>query len=450
MHKLLILAAGLVLTCVVLIAGVTLTRVGNSTVKSMSNAITTRNASIDEAQYTQYTNGFSTGSDVVSAIRKYKDSLSVKVLIYKTASTTAEIDNDDFGTTFQNLPTNANYINPAAQFSCELIRSASDVVVGLAFKQQKYVSLATPTASISLPYSMTPVAYATNASSIDESSDEVSTASDSYSSDDLEIVYSDGGSKEQNTTKAVAIENIANAIYDYSSQLDDILKMVDSLDLEDGDDSLLLNALDGLGVLYTNLEAVKGQCTATAVGKDNVEGLIEDVTEVQLSVSKAEEEVKVLQKRMKEKKDSQTVWYVGYPVKEEVKVSLEDGVLEFSGEGDADTGHELPKWLSKAKEIKKVVFQDGVIPVNVDYWFSGCANLKKVVGFPESVESANGTFSQCGNLKSVVLGSKMKNANGIADGVSIKFKVSDRSVTQETLNELSELPDSGIDVEVRK
>ena len=57
-HKLIVLAAGLILTCIVILAGITLTGTGEQITKSMSNAITTRNSSIEESQYTQYCNGY--------------------------------------------------------------------------------------------------------------------------------------------------------------------------------------------------------------------------------------------------------------------------------------------------------------------------------------------------------------------------------------------------------
>ncbi len=40
-HKLIVLAAGLILTCIVILAGITLTGTGEQITKSMSNAITT-------------------------------------------------------------------------------------------------------------------------------------------------------------------------------------------------------------------------------------------------------------------------------------------------------------------------------------------------------------------------------------------------------------------------
>lgn len=454
-HKLIVLAAGLILTCVVILAGITLTGTGEQVTKSMSNAITTRNSSIEESQYTQYCNGYSTGSDVVSAIRKYKDDLTINVQIYTSTSGTTTMNNSDFGTTFQNLPTNSKYINPAASFSCELVRSANGVIVGMNFKQAKYVSLATSTSPIStLSMGSDTVSYSSESDMLAAYSDAAMMTEEEAtafsSSGGLDIIYSDGDENSQNTAESSVIENIANTIYDYSSQLDDIVRLIDSIDLDSGDIKSLQSATKGLETLYSNLDFTKGQCDTETLGKAKSKELTNNIENIQEKIIEAKEYVKELEKKMKEKLDSEKKWYVGYPVKEDVKVVLEDGILTFSGSGDINTGHDLPKWLNQAEKIKEVVFKEGVTPTIVDFWFAECNKLKKVSGFPETVVSANGTFQGCDNLTKVNLNDQIASANGIAEGTSIIFNVKDGSITQETLKELSKLPDSKFTVEVRK
>lgn len=83
----------------------------------------------------------------------------------------------------------------------------------------------------------------------------------------------------------------------------------------------------------------------------------------------------------------------------------EDGTLEITGNGDPDIlisayqkVFNLP-WYDYLKDIKAVTIGENVTPGTMDFWFYGCTNLKTAPVIPESVESCQFTFFECGNLQ---------------------------------------------------
>ena len=112
--ELLHIAVGVLVTSLVIAVSVMLFRTGSSVVRNFTNSITDKNAAVEEADYTKYTNGECTGSDVVSAIRKYRDKIVIHVQTRNTSTGVHNFSSSSLDESFQNLPTNPDYINPGA------------------------------------------------------------------------------------------------------------------------------------------------------------------------------------------------------------------------------------------------------------------------------------------------------------------------------------------------
>ncbi len=426
--KLVILAGSLFMTGVVIFSAVNLTNIGSITSKNLTVYINDKNAAVENAQYTQYENGPCTGSDVVTAIRKYKDTMSFTVNLGDGTVLT----DSDFTGGFQNYPSNANYINPSCMFSCILDRSPNGVVIGMTFTEDSSYLATAAASGYVLPEESTASALSDPVLLDSEAGEEAV--------GDVEVIFSDGSETKKNTEKSISADNIADLFTLYASEMDDIVHNLENFDVETGSEGDLRNVRLSLQNLETKLVNLKEKCKEAGDGEEwqavvsQTENLLERLKSLQESLSK-------LEKQMESKVDSSNLWWIGYPVKENVKAVLKDGVLSFIGDGEVSV-EGLPGWLEKASEIKSVQWGE-VVPVNVDYWFSGCINLTRA-SLPSSVESANGTFEGCTSLNRVTLGSNVISANGI--GANAVFRVPEGSMTQQTFEELSKITDVEVEV----
>lgn len=96
---------------------------------------------------------------------------------------------------------------------------------------------------------------------------------------------------------------------------------------------------------------------------------------------------------------------VGYPNLTDVKATLySNGELAFTGSGNVKNFEKkkMP-WTTfedaRNHPIVSVVFEDGVMPVSMDYWFTGQKELKNIDVIPSSVQSMEDTFAECTALK---------------------------------------------------
>lgn len=96
---------------------------------------------------------------------------------------------------------------------------------------------------------------------------------------------------------------------------------------------------------------------------------------------------------------------VGYPNLEDVKATIySNGELEFTGKGNVKN-YEKKKMPWETYEdaddnpIVSVVFQDGVEPISMDYWFKGQEELKYINKIPASVQSMEYTLADCPSLE---------------------------------------------------
>ena len=99
-------------------------------------------------------------------------------------------------------------------------------------------------------------------------------------------------------------------------------------------------------------------------------------------------------------------WQIGSPTPSNVIATLyDDGSLIIAGSGDTKnyTYYSKPVWYENHRfDIKKVVFEDGVTPDNLMYYFYCCMNLSSINRIPETVTNMSYTFAGTNNLDTKV------------------------------------------------
>lgn len=149
----LLLAAGTVITCIVIGLGFYIAREARDTASRSAGQIAKLNAEFSESDKLIYDNINVSGTEVVNAINKFKnDDMGVIVSTRKSTDITynrvlvANASND--GTTTYTLGGTAtnkikdaqninhnNYINPNGQFLGQILRDNNGVVIGIKFTQ---------------------------------------------------------------------------------------------------------------------------------------------------------------------------------------------------------------------------------------------------------------------------------------------------------------------------
>jgi hypothetical protein len=142
----LILAAGVIITCVVIGLGFYISREANAAATSGIGQISRMNKEFSEQDKMMYDGLDVTGSEVINAINKYKnENIAVKVetkksIIYynwklNADDTKLDVASDESVKNAQKI-THSNYINQKAQFTGSIIRDTNDTIIGISFKQQ--------------------------------------------------------------------------------------------------------------------------------------------------------------------------------------------------------------------------------------------------------------------------------------------------------------------------
>ena len=441
-----ILGATVLILSSLILACVSLANTGTSVVNRFTNRVNERNSELDEADYLKYCTDSNTGSDVVSAVRKYRDTVEVKVTIYideNTQSTLSTLNETQLGSSFQNMPTDrARYINPSAKFRGSVTRSANDVIVGLTFTQLQYVSLNVvgQGGATAQPYSAgssnSVSAYADDGGSVTSSFNRKKNSVNSRESEEPSVLFSDEESSKANNSgnnaSSSGLKEISRIVTVYGSQLDDLNMSLNSIDV-DSEVSDVKEIKVQLNSLASKIQQSKSELQQYALSKaqkEKYEASFDSLfSRVEQAITSSDKLVKTIQSH----NDTATRWYVGYPVKTDVKAELRGDTLVISGSGDAMTGHELPKWLKRAKKIQKVVFSPGVSITTIDYWFSGCTALKSVEGIPKTLKSANGAFDGCKSLTgTLTFGEKIQEVNGIFNGTTQQITVAATGTTKKT------------------
>ena len=142
----LMLAAGIIITCIIISLGFYIAREASDTASSGTGQINELQAEFAETSKTMYENTEVSGSEVINVIRKFSDEMiGVRVQTKKNTSYYIYQFNDADGS-LKNASTldyksaqnaaSANYINPTGRFLGSVVRDANGTITGLSFVQQ--------------------------------------------------------------------------------------------------------------------------------------------------------------------------------------------------------------------------------------------------------------------------------------------------------------------------
>lgn len=142
----LILAAGVIITCVVIGLGFYIAREAKDTASNGAGQITKLNAEFADTNKTMYEGIEVSGSEVLNAIRKFQgDTVGVMVKTNKTStyylyefdSTSGELEaksTNSYKEAQNELST--SYINPSGRFEGGVVRDSNGTITGLTFMQK--------------------------------------------------------------------------------------------------------------------------------------------------------------------------------------------------------------------------------------------------------------------------------------------------------------------------
>ena len=142
----LMLAAGIIITCIIISLGFYIAREASDTASSGTGQINELQAEFADTSKTMYENTEVSGSEVINVIRKFSDEMiGIKVQTKKNTSYYIYQFSDADGSlknassldykTAQNA-VSANYINPTGRFLGSVVRDANGTITGLSVVQQ--------------------------------------------------------------------------------------------------------------------------------------------------------------------------------------------------------------------------------------------------------------------------------------------------------------------------
>lgn len=142
----LMMAAGIIITCIIISLGFYIAREASDTASSGTGQINELQAEFADTSKMMYDNTEVSGSEVINVIRKFGDEmLGVKVQTKKNTSYYIYQFNDADGSLKNasaldyksaQVATNSNYINPTGRFLGTVVRDANGTITGLTFVQQ--------------------------------------------------------------------------------------------------------------------------------------------------------------------------------------------------------------------------------------------------------------------------------------------------------------------------
>lgn len=141
----LILAAGTIITCIVISLGFYISREARDTAASGAGQISKLNAEFNESDKVMYDGLNVSGSEVVNVINKFKNGdIAIQVNTKKTSVYYDNVLDDTLSSVVgtssasvksaQKTSSNA-YINPNAQFLGNIIRDVNNTIIGITFSQ---------------------------------------------------------------------------------------------------------------------------------------------------------------------------------------------------------------------------------------------------------------------------------------------------------------------------
>ena len=136
----LILAAGTIITCIVISLGFYISREARDTAASGAGQISKLNAEFNESDKVMYDGLSVSGSEVVNVINKFKNGdISIQVNTKKSSIYYVNVLDDKQteiigSSSAQNSQSNT-YINPNGQFLGSIIRDVNYTIIGIIFSQ---------------------------------------------------------------------------------------------------------------------------------------------------------------------------------------------------------------------------------------------------------------------------------------------------------------------------
>lgn len=141
----LILAAGTIITCIVISLGFYISREARDTAASGAGQISKLNAEFNESDKVMYDGLSVSGSEVVNVINKFKNGdISIQVNTKKSSTYYVNVLDDKqteiIGSSSASVKTAQNsqsntYINPNGQFLGSIIRDVNYTIIGIIFSQ---------------------------------------------------------------------------------------------------------------------------------------------------------------------------------------------------------------------------------------------------------------------------------------------------------------------------
>lgn len=143
--KAILLGAGIVITLVLVSLGFLLLNGATGTVDTQLTDMESQKQQALEQKYTKYDGKTVNGSEVLNALKEFKDDeICLRVITnkattdyyYKLKSDNAleSGGSDDLGPAKEK--TENQYINPSAKFEAEVVRDSNDTITGIVFDQQ--------------------------------------------------------------------------------------------------------------------------------------------------------------------------------------------------------------------------------------------------------------------------------------------------------------------------
>ncbi len=135
----LMLAAGVILTCIVIGVGFFVAREAKSTAIASSNQLSDYQKEISESALTKYDGMEITGSDVINFTKKnltpYDSSETAPVYIKIKTSTSENVyETNEYIKSLRDF-SSKRYVNPVNLFLSTVIRDDNDVIIGVQFEQ---------------------------------------------------------------------------------------------------------------------------------------------------------------------------------------------------------------------------------------------------------------------------------------------------------------------------
>ena len=142
----LMLAAGIIITCIIISLGFYIAREARDTAASGTGQINKLQAEFSDTSKMMYDGTEVSGSEVINVIRKFSDeTMGIKVVTSKTSVYYGYNFTESNGmlgekstASYKNAQdaTSQNYINPTGRFAGSIVRDDNGVITGIVFTQQ--------------------------------------------------------------------------------------------------------------------------------------------------------------------------------------------------------------------------------------------------------------------------------------------------------------------------